>query len=286
MYPYEPFYWDVLAGEYTINLTYYNPVDDSIVSYNEENITISDDTYYWIRGYDLRDIIIEKSGNSDYEKGLFSLYFDFDMTDSVDIILKTLASLEYWEDPDEAEILRTNLLRLSEDKIKKDLESRDINYVMWAMGELMEYRGIEFMIPVMDILVSKMGPGDVSDIMYLLFDVVSPTEWEDAERYIDVSDEIESRLVNGTLSLIEKEENIEVIGQIISAADDGLVDSEITEEKIIKHIDIDALLKKIEKEESLDSIINCVEEIRDISEEVGVNIIDRLPSEIKDKLES
>jgi len=59
LYPYEPFYWDILPGEYTINLTYYNPIDDSIVSYTEENITTTDDTYYWIRGYDLRDIIIE-----------------------------------------------------------------------------------------------------------------------------------------------------------------------------------------------------------------------------------
>jgi len=59
LFPYEPFYWNVLPGEYTINLTYYNAVTDAIESYSEENITISDDTYYWIRGYDLRDIIIE-----------------------------------------------------------------------------------------------------------------------------------------------------------------------------------------------------------------------------------
>ena len=208
------------------------------------------------------------------------------MTDSVDIILKTLASLEYWEDTDEAEALRTNFLKLREDKIKRDLESRDINYVMWAMGEFMEYRGIEFMIPVMDILVLKMGTGEVSEIMYLLGDVVSPTEWEDAERYIDIRDEIESQLVNGILSLIEKEENIAVIGQIISDTDDCLVDRERTEEKIIKHIDIDVLLKKIEKEESLDSIRNCIDEIRDISEEVGTYLIGRLPAKIKDKLES
>jgi len=59
LYPYEPFYWNVLPGEYTINLTYYNTDDDSIESYSQENITISDDTYYWIRGYDLQDIVIE-----------------------------------------------------------------------------------------------------------------------------------------------------------------------------------------------------------------------------------
>jgi len=59
LYPYEPFYWDVLEGEYTINLTYYNPVSGAVVDYHQENITITGDTYYWIRGYDLRDIIIE-----------------------------------------------------------------------------------------------------------------------------------------------------------------------------------------------------------------------------------
>jgi len=59
LYPYEPFYWNVLNGTYTINLTYYNPETDAIVDYHQENITITDDTYYWIRGYDLQDIIIE-----------------------------------------------------------------------------------------------------------------------------------------------------------------------------------------------------------------------------------
>jgi len=59
LYPYEPFYWDVLEGEYTINLTYINPETGAVVDYNEEPITITDDTYYWIRGYDLQDIIIE-----------------------------------------------------------------------------------------------------------------------------------------------------------------------------------------------------------------------------------
>ena len=59
LFPYEPFYWNVLNGTYTINLTYYNTATDAIEGYSEETITITDDSYYWIRGYDLQDIIIE-----------------------------------------------------------------------------------------------------------------------------------------------------------------------------------------------------------------------------------
>lgn len=59
LYPYEPFYWDVLEGTYSINLTYIDPDTDVIVDYSQENITITGDTYYWIRGYDLQDIIFE-----------------------------------------------------------------------------------------------------------------------------------------------------------------------------------------------------------------------------------
>lgn len=59
LFPYEPFYWDVLSGNYTINLTYHDPVTDVIVDYLNTTIEITSDSYYWIRGYDLQDIIIE-----------------------------------------------------------------------------------------------------------------------------------------------------------------------------------------------------------------------------------
>ena len=62
LFPYEPFYWNVLDGEYTINLTYYDSFDTTpttIEGYSQTNITVYSDYYYWIKGYDLQDIIIE-----------------------------------------------------------------------------------------------------------------------------------------------------------------------------------------------------------------------------------
>lgn len=59
LFPYEPFYWDVLEGEYNLSMRYYNTSDDSYQETKYQNITIEHDEYYWIRGYDLQDIIIE-----------------------------------------------------------------------------------------------------------------------------------------------------------------------------------------------------------------------------------
>ena len=59
LFPYEPFYWDVLEGEYNLSMRYYDTSDDSYQETKYQNITIEHDEYYWIRGYDLQDIIIE-----------------------------------------------------------------------------------------------------------------------------------------------------------------------------------------------------------------------------------
>lgn len=59
LFPYEPFYWYVFNGSYIINITYYNPETDAVVDYHNTTINIDNHTYYWIKGYDLRDIIIE-----------------------------------------------------------------------------------------------------------------------------------------------------------------------------------------------------------------------------------
>lgn len=94
LYPYEPFYWDVLAGNYTINLTYYDPIDDSIVSYTEENITITDDMYYWIRGYDLQDIILEiQITNSSLDALIINVTANVNITgSSIDVITTNIVS--------------------------------------------------------------------------------------------------------------------------------------------------------------------------------------------------
>jgi hypothetical protein len=61
LFPYEAFYWNVLSGDYTVNLTYYDSSETTpttVLSYYQTNISITDDTYYWILGYDLQDIVI------------------------------------------------------------------------------------------------------------------------------------------------------------------------------------------------------------------------------------
>ncbi len=59
LYPYEPFYWNVLDGEYNITMDYYDPATDAYEGTTTDTISVTDDTYYWIQGYDLRDIIVE-----------------------------------------------------------------------------------------------------------------------------------------------------------------------------------------------------------------------------------
>ena len=59
LYPYEPFYWNLLEGDYNITMDYYNAVTGAFEQTVYDDISITTDTYYWIAGYDLRDIIIE-----------------------------------------------------------------------------------------------------------------------------------------------------------------------------------------------------------------------------------
>jgi hypothetical protein len=59
LFPYEPWVIDVLEGEYNLSMRYYNPITDAYQETKYQDITITHDEYYWIRGYDLNDIIIE-----------------------------------------------------------------------------------------------------------------------------------------------------------------------------------------------------------------------------------
>jgi len=60
LFPYEPMYFEVSQGDYNITMDYYNAETGA---YEEtkyvDTFSVTDDTYYWIVGYDLRDIIIE-----------------------------------------------------------------------------------------------------------------------------------------------------------------------------------------------------------------------------------
>jgi len=56
LYPYEPYYMYLLNATYTLNITYYTD-DKTVVGYLQENITIDDDDFYFVPGYDLRDVI-------------------------------------------------------------------------------------------------------------------------------------------------------------------------------------------------------------------------------------
>ena len=60
IYPYEPYFFNYLrSAEYNLTIEYYNPVNETLVKTTKTNVSVFNDTYYWIRGYDLRDIIIE-----------------------------------------------------------------------------------------------------------------------------------------------------------------------------------------------------------------------------------
>ena len=59
LYPYEPYYFKILEGEYNFTLRYYNSLTGAFVQEVMFNRTVDADDYYWIVGYDLNDIIIE-----------------------------------------------------------------------------------------------------------------------------------------------------------------------------------------------------------------------------------
>ena len=105
LFPYEPFYWNVIPGEYTINLTYYDsayntPDPSHILGYYETNITVDDNTYYWILGYDLRDIIIEITAtNTTLSDLIVNVQVDIDTVNSTinNITTNILSSLNLTE---------------------------------------------------------------------------------------------------------------------------------------------------------------------------------------------
>jgi len=70
IYPYDSFYWELLPGAYNITLQYYNQDTELLENTIETNVTISNDTYYWIKGYDFEDII---------DEGTMLYYTIFDM---------------------------------------------------------------------------------------------------------------------------------------------------------------------------------------------------------------
>jgi len=95
LYPYEPYYFKVIAGEYNISKRYYDPETGAFEKQNMENITIDDDTYYWIRGYDLSDIVIEITNvNSTIMNQLVNIGVTI-TNDGADIINQTI-NLNYW----------------------------------------------------------------------------------------------------------------------------------------------------------------------------------------------
>ena len=74
LYPNEPFYWNVLDGNYVINLTYYDPDTDSILGYSEQNLPITEDAYYWIKGYQLKDVFIQGAELVNRSTVVFNFY--------------------------------------------------------------------------------------------------------------------------------------------------------------------------------------------------------------------
>ena len=59
LFPYEPFYWNLLPGLYNLTMDYYDANTGNYEETKTASADVTTDTYYWIRGYDLNDIIIE-----------------------------------------------------------------------------------------------------------------------------------------------------------------------------------------------------------------------------------
>jgi hypothetical protein len=74
LYPYEPFYWNVLDGEYNITMDYYDPATDDYEESTTDTITITDDAYYWILGYDLQDIYYQGRELTNRSTVVFNFY--------------------------------------------------------------------------------------------------------------------------------------------------------------------------------------------------------------------
>ena len=59
LFPYEEYNWYLLSGVYNLTMNYYNPNNGTFLETKYADVNVTEATYYWIRGYDLRDIIIE-----------------------------------------------------------------------------------------------------------------------------------------------------------------------------------------------------------------------------------
>lgn len=84
LFPYEPYYFDVIEGEYNLSMEYYSTVDDSYEETKYHEINIVEDEYYWIRGYDLQDIVIEITAvNTSLDTITLSVDMNLDLINSI-----------------------------------------------------------------------------------------------------------------------------------------------------------------------------------------------------------
>ncbi|OYT15240.1 MAG: hypothetical protein B7C24_14065, partial [Bacteroidetes bacterium 4572_77] len=74
LFPYEQYYWDLLSGDYNLTKEYYEPASETLQKTEYTDITITNDTYYWIAGYSRQDIICDVNDIENRSVLLLSFY--------------------------------------------------------------------------------------------------------------------------------------------------------------------------------------------------------------------
>ena len=257
-------------------------------------------------GEDIKEKITEQSKYEDLEQGLLYLYLKSDPTNLLELLI-TLE--EVWVNEEERleflgkliehkeieDLLKKNIekeeftewnsyleiigslneevsLRLVEGILPK-IEPMDINDIIWFMDDFKKYGSFKWAVPVIDILISKIEkPQDIDDIMELLGEILQPSGWDEVIDWgEELIGEVSSEFFDGISSRTEKEDDIGNISWIVRRIVEYYDCGEMPE--LAECIDIATLSAKIDKEEDIDKIIDCVDSIRIASEAVAQEII-------------
>jgi len=74
LFPGEAFYWNVLDGDYEITLTYYNAETSAFEVEETDTLSITNDAYYWVTGYNLEDIFLQGKELTNRSTVVFNFY--------------------------------------------------------------------------------------------------------------------------------------------------------------------------------------------------------------------
>lgn len=130
LFPYEAYYWKLLPATYNLTMDYYDSETGAFEETKYADVVATTDTYYWIRGYDLQDIIIEvQLTNTSLDNLIVSVTTNINITNSSvnNIITKFMANISVMESN------ITNLVNIIESSVGLvNSTINSINSTIWS----------------------------------------------------------------------------------------------------------------------------------------------------------